>query len=165
MRVEFAVTLSSTGAINRFKEMTPATSGVIARFPLLFPIRNLCELRGLCRRSYFGPRTCNRISPNRQPATVGEEEQGGTGTTWRRTSSRATPKHRPPPTARNAQPPRTSTSHPPATRRSPPRTLSQTTHIDGNPHTVGDGHRPEDAHDGMPLCVGVPRATHADSRA
>jgi hypothetical protein len=56
--VEFAVTLSSTGAKNLFKEMTPATSGVIARFPLLFPIRNLCELRGLCRRSYFGPRTC-----------------------------------------------------------------------------------------------------------
>ena len=55
-----AVTLSSTGAINRFKEMTPATSGVIARFPLLFPIRNSFELRGLYRRSYFGPRTCAR---------------------------------------------------------------------------------------------------------
>jgi hypothetical protein len=24
----------------------------------LFPIRNPCELRVLCRRSYFGPRTC-----------------------------------------------------------------------------------------------------------
>ena len=53
-----AVTLSSTGAINPFKEMTPATSGVIARFPLLFPIRNSFEFRGLYRRSYFGPRTC-----------------------------------------------------------------------------------------------------------
>ena len=38
--------------------ITTATSGVIARFPLLLPIRNSCELRGLCRRSYFGPRTC-----------------------------------------------------------------------------------------------------------
>ena len=47
-------------AINQFKEMTPTTSGVMARFPRLFPIRNPCELRGLCRRSYFGPRTCGR---------------------------------------------------------------------------------------------------------
>jgi len=29
-------------------------------FPWLFPIRNPCELRGLYRRSYFGPRTCGR---------------------------------------------------------------------------------------------------------
>ena len=38
-----------------------ATSGVLARFdddPLLLPFRNPCELRGLCRHSYFGPRTC-----------------------------------------------------------------------------------------------------------
>jgi hypothetical protein len=28
------------------------------RFPWLSPIRNPCELRGLYRRSYFGPRTC-----------------------------------------------------------------------------------------------------------
>jgi len=28
------------------------------RFPWLSPIRNSFELRGLCRRSYFGPRTC-----------------------------------------------------------------------------------------------------------
>ncbi len=48
---ECAVTVSSTGAKNRFKEMTTATSGVLA-------IRNPCELRGLCRHSYFGPRTC-----------------------------------------------------------------------------------------------------------
>ena len=37
-----------------------ATSGVLARFdddPLLLPFRNPCELRGLCRHSYFGPRT------------------------------------------------------------------------------------------------------------
>ena len=52
-----AVTVSSTGAKNPFKEMTTATSGVLARFPLLLPIRNSCELRGLCRHSYFGPRT------------------------------------------------------------------------------------------------------------
>jgi hypothetical protein len=38
--------------------MTTAKSGVLARFPRLLPIRNPCELRGLCRRSYFGPRTC-----------------------------------------------------------------------------------------------------------
>ena len=37
--------------------MTTATSGVLARFPLLLPIWNPCELRGLCRHSYFGPRT------------------------------------------------------------------------------------------------------------
>ncbi len=35
-----AVTVSSTGAINRFKEMTTATSGVLARFPWLLPVRN-----------------------------------------------------------------------------------------------------------------------------
>jgi hypothetical protein len=28
------------------------------RFPWLSPLRNPCELRGLYRRSYFGPRTC-----------------------------------------------------------------------------------------------------------
>ena len=52
-----AVTVSSTGAENRFKGMTTATSGVLARFALLLPLRNSCELRGLCRHSYFGPRT------------------------------------------------------------------------------------------------------------
>ena len=35
--VEFAVTLSSTGAKNRFKEMTPATSGVMAQVSLAIP--------------------------------------------------------------------------------------------------------------------------------
>jgi hypothetical protein len=30
------------------------------RFPWLAPIRNPFELRGLCCRSYFGPRTCGR---------------------------------------------------------------------------------------------------------
>ena len=30
------------------------------RFPWLSPIRNSFELRVLCRRSYFGPRTCGR---------------------------------------------------------------------------------------------------------
>ena len=34
-----AVTVSSTGTKNLFKEMTTATSGVLARFPLLLPIR------------------------------------------------------------------------------------------------------------------------------
>jgi len=48
----------------RFKEMTPTTSGVMARFPRLFPIRNPCELRGLCRHSYFGPRTCGGSTTN-----------------------------------------------------------------------------------------------------
>ena len=38
----------------------PATSNVMARFPRLFPIRNPCEIRGLYRRSDFGPRTCGR---------------------------------------------------------------------------------------------------------
>jgi hypothetical protein len=52
------VTVSSTGAKNRFKEMTTATSGVLAKFPQLLPIWNPCELRVLCRHSYFGPRTC-----------------------------------------------------------------------------------------------------------
>jgi hypothetical protein len=28
------------------------------------PIRNSSELRGLCRRSYFGPRTCGGEIPN-----------------------------------------------------------------------------------------------------
>jgi len=32
----------------------------LLRFPWLFPIRNSFELRGLCRRSDFGPRTCGR---------------------------------------------------------------------------------------------------------
>ena len=58
----------------------------------------------------------------------------------------ATPKRRPPATSLNEQQPRTITIHPQA-RHSPPHTLSQTTHTAGNPHTVGDGHHPEDAHD------------------
>jgi hypothetical protein len=35
-----AVTSSSTGVYTSFKGMTTATSGVIARFPLLLPVRN-----------------------------------------------------------------------------------------------------------------------------
>ncbi len=35
-----AVTVSSTGVYTSFKGMTTATSGVIARFPLLLPVRN-----------------------------------------------------------------------------------------------------------------------------
>ena len=53
-----AVTVSSTGPRKLFKEMTTATSVVLARFPWLLSIRNPCELRGPCRHSYFGPRTC-----------------------------------------------------------------------------------------------------------
>ena len=51
--------------------------------------------------------------PNRQPATVCEEERGGRGPTSRRTPMRAALDCRPPPTARHASQPRTSTSHPP----------------------------------------------------
>ena len=58
--------------------------------------------------------------PNRQPATVGEEERGGRGPTSRRTPMREAPDCRPPPTARHESPPRSSTSHPPpVTRRRP----------------------------------------------
>ena len=53
-----AVTVSSTGPRKLFKEMTTTTSVVLARFPWLLPIWNPCELRGPCRHSYFGPRTC-----------------------------------------------------------------------------------------------------------
>ena len=35
-----AVTVSSTGVYTSFKGMTTATSGVLARFPLLLPVRN-----------------------------------------------------------------------------------------------------------------------------
>ena len=35
-------------------------------------------------------------------------------------------------------------------------TLSQTIHTAGNPHPVGDRHRPEDTHEALPQCVGVP---------
>ena len=46
-----AVTVSSTGPRELFKEMTTATSGVLARFPLLFRVpRRHSE-------SHFGPRT------------------------------------------------------------------------------------------------------------
>ena len=36
----------------------------LLRFPWLSPIRNSCELRGLYRRSYFGPRTCGGVITN-----------------------------------------------------------------------------------------------------
>jgi hypothetical protein len=51
--------------------------------------------------------------PNRQPATVSEEERGGRGPSSRRTSMRAAPNCSPPPTAWHASTPRTSTRHPP----------------------------------------------------
>ena len=45
----------------RFREMTAAHGGGHGRgLPWLAPIRNSCELRGLCCRSCFGPRTCGR---------------------------------------------------------------------------------------------------------
>jgi hypothetical protein len=59
--------------------------------------------------------------PNRQPATVGEEELGGRDPTSRRTSMRAAPDCRPPLTARHASQPRSSTSHPPPATRSSPQ--------------------------------------------
>ena len=46
--------MSSTGPRKLLKGMTTATSGVLARFPWLLPVRNS---RGLCSHSYFGPRT------------------------------------------------------------------------------------------------------------
>jgi hypothetical protein len=53
--IEFAVTLSSTGAINRFKEMTPATSGVIAEvspvLPYPEPLRVTGPLQSLVLRA------------------------------------------------------------------------------------------------------------------
>ena len=59
--VEFVVTYSSTGPRKRFREMIAAHGGGHGRsLPGLDPIRNSCELRGLCCRSYFGPRTCVR---------------------------------------------------------------------------------------------------------
>jgi hypothetical protein len=51
--------------------------------------------------------------PNRQLATVCEEEQVGRGPRSRLTSMRAAPDCRPPPTALHVSQPRTSTSHPP----------------------------------------------------
>ena len=53
-----AVTVSSTGAKNQIQGDDNGHVGVLARFPWLLPIRNSCELRGLCSHSYFGPRTC-----------------------------------------------------------------------------------------------------------
>ncbi len=41
-----AVTVSSTGPRKLFKEMTTATSGVLARFPWLLPIRNSLRVTG-----------------------------------------------------------------------------------------------------------------------
>ncbi len=61
MTVEFVVTEPSTGPRKRFREMNAAHGGGHDRgLPWLAPIRNSFELRGLCRRSYFGPRTCGR---------------------------------------------------------------------------------------------------------
>jgi hypothetical protein len=51
--------------------------------------------------------------PNRQPATVGEEERSGRDPTSRRTLMRAAPDCRQPPTVRHASQPSSSTGHPP----------------------------------------------------
>jgi hypothetical protein len=89
--------------------------------------------------------------PNRQPATVGEEERGGRGPTSRRTSMRAAPNCKPPPTVRHAPSPHTSTSQspPPVTRLSPQQSAPR--HGEGGQrrrrttapcHTAGGGQRP-----------------------
>ena len=67
-----AVTVSSAGPRGLFKGMTTATSGVIARFPLLLPVRNSVASygasavtrtsdRGTCGRS--GPVESNHVEP------------------------------------------------------------------------------------------------------
>ena len=59
----FAEPQSPTGPKKRIQggDCCPRPSRMsLLRVPWLFPIRNPFELRGLCRRSYFGPRTCGR---------------------------------------------------------------------------------------------------------
>ena len=58
-RVYFAELQSPTGPKKRIQggDCCPRRTSLL-RFPWLFPIRNSSELRGLHRRSYFGPRTC-----------------------------------------------------------------------------------------------------------
>jgi len=60
-RVYFAEPQSPTGPKKRIQggDCCPRRMSLL-RFPWLFPIRNPFELRGLCSRSYFGPRTCGR---------------------------------------------------------------------------------------------------------
>ena len=56
--------------------MTAAHGGGHGRgLPWLAPIRNSCELRGLCCRSCFGPRTCGRGITN-IPKRFGALNQG-----------------------------------------------------------------------------------------
>ena len=58
--------------------------------PWLSPIRNSSELRGLCRRSYFGPRTCGGagnppstfLSCPKEPATGTQACSPCCTTTW-----------------------------------------------------------------------------------
>ena len=56
----FAEPQSPTGPKKRIQggDCCPRRMSLL-RFPWLFPIRNSSELRGLHRRSYFGPRTCD----------------------------------------------------------------------------------------------------------
>ena len=63
------------GPKSEFKEVTAAHRMSLLRFPWLFPIRNPCELRGLYRRSYFGPRTCGR-SINHFHLSVRDSQSG-----------------------------------------------------------------------------------------
>ena len=70
------VTYSSTGPRKRFREMIAAHVGGHGwGLPGLAPIRNSCELRGLCCRSCFGPRTCGRGITN-IPKRFGALNQG-----------------------------------------------------------------------------------------
>ena len=54
------VTYSSTGTRKRFREMIAAHGGGHGRGLPFAPIRNSSELRGLCCRSCFEPRTCGK---------------------------------------------------------------------------------------------------------
>jgi len=73
------VTYSSTGPRKRFREMIAAHGGGHGwgALPGLAPIRNSCELQGLCCRSCFrvGPRTCGRGITN-IPKRLGAFNQG-----------------------------------------------------------------------------------------
>jgi hypothetical protein len=88
--------------------------------------------------------------PNRQLAPVGEEERGGRGPTSRRTSMKAAPDCRPPPTARHAPQPRTYQHQP------PPSNKTQST--GSYAPTWGRGQRPSPvASFPPPVSLSVPR--------
>jgi len=60
-----AVTVSSAGPRGLFKGMTTATSGVIARFPLLLPVRNSV--------ASYGASAVTRTSDRGRVAEVGNQ--------------------------------------------------------------------------------------------